>query len=126
MIVVSQKSVGDGDSVSQKYELAALPDVVRVTKKNSTPVSSDTTTEKGGDDKNINPSNRNLSKGKENDVVRTRLQIQTHAHVYTHTHTHTHLENLVSRKTVLVSHLKYKKVILPVQVLVSGKWSLTV
>ena len=89
-------------------------------------IASDTTTEKGGDDKNINPSNRNLSKGKENDVVRTRLQIQTHAHVYTHTHTHTHLENLVSRKTVLVSHLKYKKVILPVQVLVSGKWSLTV
>ena len=71
LTVMSQKRIGDGGSVTQKRTLATLPDTVRGTKKSSTPVSSDPTDEKGGSDKNINPSNRNLSQGKESDTVRT-------------------------------------------------------
>ncbi len=41
-----KNSVGDGVSVAQKRALGALPDTVRATKKSSTPVASDTTTEK--------------------------------------------------------------------------------
>ena len=64
-------SVGDGDSVTQKRTLGALPDAVRQTKKSSTPVASDTTAEKGAADKNKATTNRNLAQGKESDAVRT-------------------------------------------------------
>ena len=40
-----KKSVGDGGSAAQKRALGALSDVVRATKKSSTPVASDTTAE---------------------------------------------------------------------------------
>jgi hypothetical protein len=56
-----KKSVGDGDSAAQKRRLGVLPDAVRVTKKSSTPVVSDTTTEKGAADKNKATTNRNLA-----------------------------------------------------------------
>ena len=42
-----KNSVGDGGSAAQKRALGALPDAVRATKKSSTPVASDMTTEKG-------------------------------------------------------------------------------
>ena len=61
-------NVGDGDSTAPKRALGALPDVVRTTKKSSTPVGSDTTAEKGASDKNKATTNRNMSQGKENDV----------------------------------------------------------
>ena len=66
-----KNSVGDGDSVAQKRVLGALPDTVRATKKSSTPVASDTTTEKGAADKNKTTTNRKLTQGKENDAVHT-------------------------------------------------------
>ena len=66
-----KKSVGDGDIVSQKRALVELPDTVRATKKSSTPVASDTTTEKGVVDKNKSTTNRNLAHGKESDALRT-------------------------------------------------------
>ena len=66
-----KKSVGDGDSATQKCALGALPDAVRSTKKSSTPVASGTTTEKGTADKNKATTNRNLAQGKESDAVRT-------------------------------------------------------
>ncbi len=56
-----KNSVGDGDSTTQKRTLGTLPDVVRVTKKSSTPVASDTTSEKGEADKNKATTNRNLA-----------------------------------------------------------------
>ncbi len=57
------------DSVSSNHTLTTLSDTVRSTKKSSTPVTSDTTVEKGGSDKRIKTSNRNLTKGKESDPV---------------------------------------------------------
>ncbi len=64
MTVMPRKNrVGDGDSVTQKRTLGALPDAVRATKKSSTPVTSDTTTEKGATDKNKVTTNRNLAQG---------------------------------------------------------------
>ena len=66
MTVMSRKkSVGDGVSAAQKRGLGVLPDTVRVTKKSSTPVASDTTTEKGTVDKNKATTSRNfVLKGK--------------------------------------------------------------
>ena len=66
-----KSSVGDGDSATQKRALGALSDAVRASKKSSTPVTSDTTTEKGAVDKNKTTTNRNLAQGKESDAVRT-------------------------------------------------------
>ncbi len=63
--------VGDGGSATQKRSLGTLPDTVRATKKSSTPVASDTTTEKGAADKNKATTNRNLAQEKESDAVRT-------------------------------------------------------
>ena len=68
-----KNSVGDGGSASQKHTLGTLPDVVRPTKKSSTPVASDTTVEKGAADKNKATTNRNLAQGKESDAVRTAI-----------------------------------------------------
>ncbi len=52
MTLMSRKnSVGDGVSATQKHTLGALTDTVRDTKKSSTPVTSDTTSEKGATDK---------------------------------------------------------------------------
>ena len=66
-----KNSVGDGGSAAQKRALGTLPDAVRATKKSSTPVASDTTTEKGGADNNKATTNRNLAQGKGSDAVRT-------------------------------------------------------
>ncbi len=66
-----KNSVGDGDSAAQKRTLGALPDTVCATKKSSTPVASDATTEKGAADKNKATTNRNWVQGKESDVVCT-------------------------------------------------------
>ncbi len=63
-----KNNVGDGDSVTKKRGLGSLPDVVRTTKKSSTPVGSDTTAEKGAADKNKATTNRNLAQGKESDA----------------------------------------------------------
>ena len=60
-MIPRKKSVGDGDSAAQKRGLGVLPDTVRVTKKSSTPVVSDTTAEKGAADKNKATTNRNLA-----------------------------------------------------------------
>ncbi len=68
-ILFFPNSVGDGGSVTQKRALGALPDAVRATKKSSTPVTSDTTAEKGAADKN--KTTRNLAQGKESDAVLT-------------------------------------------------------
>jgi hypothetical protein len=54
-----KNSVGDGGSDTQKCALGTLPDVVRATKKSSTPVASDTTAEKGEAVKNKATTNRN-------------------------------------------------------------------
>ena len=51
--------------------VGTLPDTVRTTKKSSTPVASDTTTEKSAADKNKTTTNRNLSQGKGSDIERT-------------------------------------------------------
>jgi hypothetical protein len=66
-----KKRVGDGDSTEQKSTLTTLSDRVRGTKKSSTPVTSDMTSEKGGPYKNIKTSNRNLVQGKERSVTLT-------------------------------------------------------
>ena len=66
-----KKSVGDGDSDTQKRTLGALPDAVRATKKSSTPVASDTTFKKDAADKNKGTMNRNLAQGKGSDAVST-------------------------------------------------------
>ena len=70
-VMPRKTSVGDGGSAAQKRALGALPDEVRATKKTSTPVASDTTTEKGADDKNKATTNRNLAQDKESDAVHT-------------------------------------------------------
>jgi hypothetical protein len=62
---------GDGASVTQKRQAAPLADTVRDRKASSTPVTSDTTTEKGAADKNKATTNRNLVPGEGNDEVRT-------------------------------------------------------
>ncbi len=62
---------GDGGSVTQKRRAAPLTDTTRDRKKSSTPVTSDTTPEKGATDKNKATTNRNLAQGKGRDVVRT-------------------------------------------------------
>jgi hypothetical protein len=64
-----RKRTGDGASASQKRQPAPLPDAVRTTKKCSTPIASDRAVDKA--DKNIKTSNRNLTKGKELESVRT-------------------------------------------------------
>ena len=46
------KNRGDGGSVTQKRPPAPLPDTVRAKKNSSTPVASDTTSEKDGPDRN--------------------------------------------------------------------------
>ena len=66
-----KKNVGDSASASEKRKLGALPDTVRDTKKSSTPVTSDTTVEKGATDKNKSTTNRNLAQGKGKDSVHT-------------------------------------------------------
>ena len=66
-----KKGEGDGDSDAQKHAHGALPDAVRATKKNSTPVASGTTAEKGTADKDKPTTNRNLAQGKESNAVRT-------------------------------------------------------
>jgi hypothetical protein len=62
---------GDGESVSRKRRASPQVDTDRVRKISSTPVISDTTTEKGAADKNKVTTNRNLAPGKGNDTVRT-------------------------------------------------------
>ena len=66
MVIPRKKSVGDGPAQKR-----ALSDGVRSTKKSFTPVSSDTTDEKGESDKNKATTNRNLTQGKERDPVNT-------------------------------------------------------
>ena len=46
-VIPRKKDVGDGDSDAQKRTHGTLSDVVRATKKSSTPVASGTTAEKG-------------------------------------------------------------------------------
>ncbi len=66
-----KKGVGDGGSAAQKRAHGSLSDVVRATKKSSTPVASGTTAEKGVGDKDKSTTNRNLAQGKQSDAVRT-------------------------------------------------------
>jgi len=68
---MSQKSKGDGGSVVQKRRAVPVADTTRSRKNSSTPVTSDTTTEKGAADKNKVTTNRNLAQGKGIDDVRT-------------------------------------------------------
>jgi hypothetical protein len=70
-VMTHKKDVGDDGSAAQKHAHRALPDVVRATKKSSTPVASGTTAEKGAADKDNTTTNRNLAQGKESDDVRT-------------------------------------------------------
>ena len=62
---MQQKVKGDGGSAAQKRRATPLTDTARVRKNSSTPVTSDTTVEKGATDKNKATTNRNLAlKGK--------------------------------------------------------------
>ena len=65
------KSKGDGGSATQKRRAAPLSDTARDRKNSSTPVASDTTSEKGAADKSKVITNRNLAQGKESNAVRT-------------------------------------------------------
>jgi hypothetical protein len=56
-----KKDVGDGGSVVQKHAHGSLPDVVRDTKKSSTPVASVTTAEKGSADQAVCETTRFLT-----------------------------------------------------------------
>ena len=55
-----RKDTGDGDSVSQKRPPPSMPDTIRTKKNSVTHITSDTTTDKGGTDKNMKISNKNL------------------------------------------------------------------
>ena len=68
---MQQKAKGDGGSAAQKRRAAPLADTARTRKNSSTPVASDTTSEKGAADKNKATTNRNVAQGKASDVVRT-------------------------------------------------------
>jgi hypothetical protein len=70
-VMSRKKDVGDGVSAAQNRAHGSLSDTVRTTKKSSTPVASGTTTEKGTVDKDKATTNRNLTQGKEIDVVLT-------------------------------------------------------
>ncbi len=61
-VIPLKKDVGDGGSAAQKRAHGALPDAVRDTKKSSTPVASDTTTEEGATDKDKATTNRKKGK----------------------------------------------------------------
>ena len=65
------KAEGDGGCVVQKCPGVPLPDTVRARKNSSTPIASETTTDKGAPDKSTKTSNRNLAQGQQTDVVRT-------------------------------------------------------
>ena len=69
--MIPRKTKGDGGSAAQKRRSVPLPDEVRAKKNSSTPIASDTTTDKGGADKNTKTSNKNSAQGKETDAVRT-------------------------------------------------------
>ena len=81
--VMSPKRRGDGGSSSpwQKRPPVPLPcdipDPVHTKRNSSTPIVSDTTSDKGGADKNMKTSNKNLAQGKENDSVHSVLHTVT-------------------------------------------------
>ena len=64
-VVMSPKhrGKGEGGSVAQYCAPAPLSDTLRAKKKGSTPIASDRTADKGGADKNIKTSNKNLHQG---------------------------------------------------------------
>ncbi len=68
---ICHRREGNGGSVVQKRRPAAVVDTVRHRKNSSTPVTSDTTPEKGASDKSKSTTNRNLGQGKGRDVVST-------------------------------------------------------
>ena len=63
---MQQKAKGDDGSAAQKRRPVSLVDTTRGRKNSSTPVTSDTTVEKGAADKNKTTTNRNFGQGKGN------------------------------------------------------------
>ena len=58
--LTTPKHTKDGGSTKQSHPGTPLPDSVCVEKNSSTPITSDTTVDKDGTDKNIKTSNKNL------------------------------------------------------------------
>jgi hypothetical protein len=101
---MSPKRRGDGGSSSQKRPPVPLPCDIPDP---ATPIVSDTTSDKGGADKNMKTSNKNLVQGKENDSVHSVLHTATSYATRPKVQELQHVTNTQVRSEYTVMHRVY-------------------